>query len=547
MKRSLKALFTLALTLALGLTLGSASLASAVENTQPEGDYMGYLVMLRPTSQQGEDGLLARRVEEVPESLTLLSERDAIYAAPSLDSIRDLVYAGRVALAEPDYQAELLDTVVVNPNDSYFTQSNYQYNLKNTHVQAAWDAGLSGNGVTVAVIDSGLKASHIDAPVKQAVGRYYYFREPTSADTNMEQFVHTLKDSNGNLITDEKGNVIYYGYFSSNVTEDNSGHGTAVSGVIAAKTNNGRGIAGIAPNVTILPIRCFTSTPGHKGGYSSNLISGLNYAVSQGADIINMSFGLKSNSEIFHAAINSAANAGCILVASAGNDGNPVPNYPAAYPNVISVGATDRQNKVADFSQRNDTVHVFAPGVSIYTLGYTSDSAFASSNGTSFSAPTVVGVAALLMEANPQLTHSEFAQLLAECSDDVTAIDTSSGATTEYTSAGLLNVQKLLDRMGAATANITASADGLTVQASFHPAQSSGLTDSDCLLLAAAYNSQGHLIESAGVQAQRSSYGGYQLLTTFHQPDVAVVRAYLLRADGTLSACLPPVERSVGQ
>ncbi|MCM1296719.1 MAG: S8 family serine peptidase [Muribaculaceae bacterium] len=547
MKRSLKALFSLALAIALGFALGQTSLASALEYDVPQDDYLGYLVILRAAPGSSDEPLLARRADEVPEQLTLISAPNAIYKSPDLASIRELVYDGRVALAEPDYKAELMDIVTTTPNDRYFNSGNYQYNLKDIHVQAAWDAGLSGNGVTVAVIDSGLNAQHVDAPVKQGVGRYYYFREPTSADKNLDQFQFTLTGKDGKVIMDENGNPKLYGFFSSEDTADDSGHGSSVAGVIAANTNNSRAIAGIASGVTILPIRCFTDTPGHLGGFASNLISGITYAVEQGADIINMSWGLTTYSKSLHTTINSAANAGCILIAAAGNDRTSTIQYPAAWPNVIGVGATDRTRNVTDFSQRNNTVHVFAPGSQIFSIGYSSSTAISNSDGTSFSAPTVAGVAALLLEADPQLTHSEFAQLLTECSDDVTAIDPDGNTTEEYTTAGLINVQKLIDRVGASTTNITAAPSGLTVQSCFHPSEAAALADPNYLILTAAYNSQGHLIESTGAQVTRSAYGGYQLISTFEQPDVALVRSFLMRADGTLQACLPPVERSVGQ
>lgn len=541
MKRILKALFSLSLALTLFLTLGNGTLAGAVEAEAPQGAYSGYLVVLR--SAAGDGPLLASDLEEIPEQLIRLTSTDSIYKAPDLDSIRELVYTGRVELAEPDYQVELLE-VTSAPNDPYFNQSNYQYNLKRIQVQSAWDAGLSGEGVTVAVIDSGINAAHLDAPVKLGTGRYYYFREPTDKDTDLSKFTFTLHDKDGKLITDEKGEPKLFGYFSSGEVTDTLGHGTAVTGVIAAKSNNGKAIAGIAPNVTILPIRCFTNTPGHLAGYASNMISGLDYAVEQGADIINMSWGLLNNSEAFQRAINSAANAGCILIAAAGNDGNSSIQFPAAYPNVIGVGATDRSGKVANYSQRNGTVHVFAPGSNIYSLGYSNATAISSANGTSFSAPTVAAVAALLMEADPQLTHSEFAQLLVDCSDDISTIDSSAQ---EYTTAGTLNVRRLLDQVGAVSANITAAPDSLTVQSCFHPSEAMSLTDPNYLILTAAYNSDGHMVESAAFQATRSVYGGYQFVTRFQSTDVALVRSFLLTADGALRACLPPVERSVGQ
>ncbi len=140
MKRIYKALFSLALSLALTLALGNGSLCLAAEPETPEGAYAGYLVQLRSPSQ-GEASLFS--AQEIPETLISLDEEQAIYSAPDLDSIRDLVYAGQVEFAEPDYQVELFD-VVSNPNDPNFTSGAYQYNLREIGVQAAWYAGLSG-------------------------------------------------------------------------------------------------------------------------------------------------------------------------------------------------------------------------------------------------------------------------------------------------------------------------------------------------------------------------------------------------------------------
>lgn len=547
MNRVFKALGAFSLSLALILALSGQSLCMAAEEPQSATSSAGYLLILDQEpqaaqlslAQPGQATLSAADMEQ--EELLPVAEEMNIYKTDDLSQIQNLVWSGRVVLAEPDYQAELLDldlTNLSNPNDDYFV-SHYQYNLENSNIQAAWDAGLTGEGVSVAVIDSGLNVSHLDVPVKVARGRYYYYREK----------------ADGKWTFTVNGVTKRYGYYSSDYVMDNLGHGSMVSGIIAANTNNRSdsytgGIAGAAPNATIIPIRCFTATQGHIGGYASNLISGVNYAVQNGADIINMSWGLREESLSLKNALTTAANSGCILIAAAGNDGTSAIQYPAVYDNVISVGSVDRTGKLSDFSQRSNKVNICAPGGNnsgtrqpIYSLGSSSSSAINYGVGTSFSAPLIAGAAALLKEHDPTMTQQDFLALLRDNSDPVTTQNQSDQA---YVGYGTLNMGKLLDATGHTGSMLRYEGDGsLTVRSAYYP-KAASVSPLNSTVLVGVYNEAGHLLDSvAATVTKAGGHTAYSTCATFPALEgAASVRAFFLD-NQTLAPLAAPSETAV--
>lgn len=547
MNRVFKALGAFALSLALILALSGQSLCMAAEEPQSATASAGYLLILDPEAQAAPLSLAApgqatlSAAETEREELLPIAQEMNIYKTDDLSRIQNLVWAGQVVLAEPDYQAELLDldlTNLTNPNDDYF-QSRYQYNLENANFQAAWDAGLTGEGVSVAVIDSGLNVEHLDAPVKIARGRYYYYREK----------------ENGSWQFTVNGVTKRYGYYSSDYIVDNLGHGSMVSGIIAANTNNRSssytgGIAGAAPNATIIPIRCFTATQGHIGGYASNLISGVNYAVQNGADIINMSWGLREESIALRNALTTAANSGCILIAAAGNDGTTAIQYPAVYDNVISVGSVDRLGKLSDFSQRSDKVNICAPGGNnsgtrqpIYSLGSSSATAINYGVGTSFSAPLIAAAAALLKEHDPTMTQQDFLALLRDHSDPVTTQKPTDQA---YVGYGTLNMGKLLDATGHCGAMLRYEANGdLTVRPAYYP-QATGAAPQNSTVMVGLYNEAGHLLDSvAATVTKAGGHSAYSTCVTFPALEgAASVRAFFLDS-ATLAPLTAPSQAAV--
>ena len=183
---------------------------------------------------------------------------------------------------------------------------------------------------------------------------------------------------------------------------DGQGHGTHVSGIIAAAAN-GIGIIGVAPEAKIIPIKVLDDSG--KGGFTE-IEAGVREAIAAGADVINMSLGAPVEPpESLHQAIKDAYAKGIIIIAAAGNDSGAV-NWPARYDEVIAVAAMDKNGNIANFSSRGDQISVGAPGVNIYST-YLHNS-YAVLNGTSQASPFIAGVAALMLSytrANPELTQ----------------------------------------------------------------------------------------------------------------------------------------------
>lgn len=233
----------------------------------------------------------------------------------------------------------------------------------------------TGKGVKVAVIDTGVdvKNRQLKPAVDVSKGRNYLPRN--------------LKDDDGNKIKRGK----------ENGTSDLVGHGTRVAGIIAARPAKDTGFVGLAPDATIIPIQQ-NDAEGH--GDTASLARAIDYAVDAGAEIINISQDTANAvrpAQHLEDAVKRAVAKGRLIVASAGNDGlggNVKRTYPAWYEGVLAVASSDRNNERAPFSQSGDFVDVAAPGVDMISTvplgGHCSD------NGTSFSAPYVTGVAALI-------------------------------------------------------------------------------------------------------------------------------------------------------
>ncbi len=201
-----------------------------------------------------------------------------------------------------------------------------------------------------------------------------------------------------------KGGISFVDYTTSYA--DDNGHGTHVAGIIAAKDNK-VGVVGVAPNSEIYAVKVMDK---YGNGSYSNIIEALEWAIDNNIDIVNMSLGGTYNSKALHEAILQANNAGIIIVAAAGNQGNGINTitYPAKYPEVISVGAVDENYKIASFSSRNSQengIDIVAPGVEVVSL--TNDGEYATMSGTSMATPHVTGAFAALKSKNKDVTSSE--------------------------------------------------------------------------------------------------------------------------------------------
>jgi subtilisin len=267
----------------------------------------------------------------------------------------------------------------------------------------AWNNGHTGQGIIVAVLDTGVDYNHQD--LKNNI----WSNTKEIAGNGIDD------DSNG-YIDDVQG----WNFDSSNNNVlDNNGHGTHVSGTIAAE-NNGIGVTGIAYNSKIMPVKVLDA---NGSGSYSNIAKGIYYAVDNGANVINLSLGGNSSNDTLKSAIEYASSKNVIVVMAAGNNGDSIPSYPAryAYNSGIAVGAVDKNNNLADFSNRSgsqEITYVTAPGVDVYST--IPNNQYANYNGTSMAAPHIAGVVALILGANPNLTEIQVRQIIISTSANST-------------------------------------------------------------------------------------------------------------------------------
>jgi len=286
------------------------------------------------------------------------------------------------------------------PTDTYYSR---EWHITDMNVDHVWDTTRGSTEVLVAVIDTGLDKTH-----------------PDLQSTNIKDGLDAV--------------------YSGACIKDYEGHGTSTTGLIAAVMNNSIGIAGIAPNVGIVPI----SVMDNDGSmYSSYVITAIRAAADASCDVINMSLGSSTYLSQFDSAIQYAYDKGCIVVASSGNTGTNIINYPASYNHVISVGSIDSDNVISYFSTYNNKVDVVAPGEQVYTTtSYGKDGTYyAYCSGTSFSSPCVAGVAALVRSVYPDVTPDSFESLV-----QTTSSDLGTAGYDQYYGYGLINAQALLEQ-----------------------------------------------------------------------------------------------------
>jgi type VII secretion-associated serine protease mycosin len=321
-------------------------------------------------------------VGEIPELHTVLV---ALGDHSRSDVAERMASDGRVAAVE----ANRIRHAMGDASDELYP---YQLNLFTSRLPAAWDVTHGSPTLDIAILDTGVTLSHPD--LVSRIG----------AKTD---FV------NGDA-----------------VPEDVDGHGTMVAGIAAAQADNAIGIAGAAWNARIMPVKVL----GDDGsGTDSDIAQGIVWATDHGAEVINLSLGAPETSDLLGGAVAYATSRGVVVVASAGNDGNGTKNYPAAYPDVIAVGATDPYGDVASFSATGPWVDVVASGIEVTSTACCAGG-YATGDGTSFSAPLVSGIAALVRTKFPSSTPAQVQTWLR-----ATAIDRGPAGFDDYYGAGLVD------------------------------------------------------------------------------------------------------------
>ena len=387
------------LALLAGFLLAGGSLAA---------EYDGYIIRLKP-----QVTLFSER-QELPEQVEEVYEPQNLYTTDDEALIAELEAAGLLEYAEPNYRIELFDM----PDDPAYLDGT-QWNLDMLGMEEVWARNLTGgartesdHAVRVGVVDTGLYADHEDL-----------------------QGLTVIPGINTTVAEDSE---LRYD------TTDEVYHGTFVTGVIAATAGNGLGISGIAPEVELVPLKCYNSSGGNVASLAGAIYAGVDTYQCQ---VLNMSLGVKSDSlETLKGAVEYAAEQGVILIAAVGNTrggnsstGDDPLMYPAAYDMVIGVGAVDSSKEIAYFSYQNESVFVTAPGVSVYGLDIEKTDDYRTDSGTSFAAPAVTAAAALMLSADPELTPQAFKDLLQSTAEDLGA----DGYDTVY-GHGLVSIKRLL-------------------------------------------------------------------------------------------------------
>ena len=268
------------------------------------------------------------------------------------------------------------------PDDQYYSTN--QWGLQKINASKAWDYVTGSKNITIAVLDTGVDYTHDDLIANMWKDANGYFGYDFWNDD------HDPMDDNINGYegTQWRPNLQIY-------------HGTHVAGVAGAVMNNGIGTAGVA-QVKIMAVKVMNDSG---EGTDVTVAQGIQYAVDNGADIITMSLGVDASTTALRNAVEYAVDHRVVLTAAAGNEGASSVAYPAAYPEVIAVGAIDRYDTRASFSNHGIGLDIMAPGTGIYSTKPTD--AYQYLDGTSTATPFVAGVAALMLSINPGLTPTE--------------------------------------------------------------------------------------------------------------------------------------------
>lgn len=310
---------------------------------------------------------IGRQLGQSPHLNSIFSQRDHLYivsgSRSNLKALRRSNLKQYTESIEPNYIWTKDDI----PNDPDYAK---QWNLRSINVESAWNE-THGQGITVAVIDTGISPVP-DLETTKIVAGY--------------DFVSDREDA----------------------TDDN-GHGTHVAGTIAQSTNNEFGVAGIAYEAALMPLKVLGAGG---GGTVADIAEAIRFAADHNADVINMSLGGGGDTDLMREAIDYAHSKGVVIVAAAGNTSSNAAAYPARYPNVIAVSALNPAGQKADYSNYGAGVDIAAPGGGGITEAdgilqntidpQTGESVFTALQGTSMAAPHVAGVAALIKASGVQ-------------------------------------------------------------------------------------------------------------------------------------------------
>ena len=339
-----------------------------------------------------------------------------------------------------------------NPNDAHPSQ----WALAKIQAFDAWDVTTGNANVTIAIVDNAVSTVHEDLQANIWV--------------NTGEIPNNFIDDDLNGFTDD-----YMGYDVSDNdsdpnppgTSDSSSpftHGTHCAGIAAASTDNGVGIASLGFNTSIIPVKCAPDNSASEGNELPNAYDGVYYAIQAEADIISMSWGGSGSTLTGQSLISAANSMGIVLVGAAGNADTDSPHYPAAYPEVISVGATNSMDMRTWFSNYGTTIDVMAPGANMLSTLSGNGNEYGVKSGTSMACPLVAGLAALVLAENPLFTPNEVRLAIENGCD---TIDFLNPGYEGLLGAGRINAYKTLNE----AANISPNDENVEITIYPNPAQ----------------------------------------------------------------------------
>lgn len=307
-----------------------------------------------------------------------------------------------VEAVEPERWVSATDTI---PNDPGFAN---QYGLTAIRAPQGWDLATGSSSVVIAIVDSGVDYGHTDLTGKLTAG-HNFVACPNSALP------------------------------CPFLPQDDYGHGTHAAGIAAALTNNSTGVAGVSWGAQVMPVKVLNS---FGNGTYENVAAGIVWAVDHGAQVINLSLGGINPSAVLESAVLYAYSNNVLLVASSGNQSSPNVLYPARYPQVVAVGASNMSNLPASFSNYGPQVDLAAPGENIYSTWI--GNSYQLRTGTSMSAPYVSGLAAVLFG---YISGADAVRGVMEA----TALDIGPVGWDDYSGAGLIQMDAALVQVIPAT------------------------------------------------------------------------------------------------